>query len=342
MERSKKRMHLRGKWLKKYDGMLDPVANMYDGKVYSVPHSTSAIAVAYNKELLAKNGFNEPPKTWSELREMAKVVTENGNGKEFGFIDGLKSGSIANWNGLYHYVASVGHTGWDHKKGEYAYKDFAPFFDMLAKMRFEDKSWFPGAEGLDNDAARARFAEGVVAFKPSASWDVGVWSTQFPTKMEWGFCKIVEDPENSYKEYISQAPVLFVGAKGAEASEKTLEVLKAFNSDKAIGDLYAGSHAIPYTDKITQAVTEKPSVKNWEEVADISNALAYPAVPTGQIKIEGEDLRGVVLQILSGVVSAEKGFTELDEKMNASLKKMVEQGFEIEPYIHPDLDTSVK
>lgn len=327
-------------FLTKYEGMLDPVDNQYDGKTYTVPFAKLAAGVAYNKELLAKNGFNEPPKTWDELRNMAKVVTDNGGGKEFGFIEGLKGSGISKWNGLFHNVASVGHTGFDFSEGKFSYIDFAPFFDTLYQMKAVDKSWFPGAEGLNNDAARARFAEGVVAFKMSASWDVAVWADQFPTTMEWGVCRPVEDVNNRYKDYTYNTFYYFLGNKALELPEKTFEVYKLFNSDEMVKKLYEEAKNLPYKQDIYDMVESTPTDPNWIAMGELSNASSYPYNPITKVNYEGDDLNIVIQKILGGVETAEEAFTDLDKRLNEALQKEIDKGLDINQFLS-DMDARV-
>ncbi|GLX01140.1 extracellular solute-binding protein [Microtetraspora sp. NBRC 16547] len=49
-------------------------AGKYDGKTYAVPQVTDTLGLLYNKELLAKAGHNEPPKTFDELKQTALDV----------------------------------------------------------------------------------------------------------------------------------------------------------------------------------------------------------------------------------------------------------------------------
>jgi multiple sugar transport system substrate-binding protein len=57
----------------------------YDGKVYGAPHTLDAGMLYYRKDLLEKSGFSEPPKTWEELKEMARNVVQD-QGTRYGFV----------------------------------------------------------------------------------------------------------------------------------------------------------------------------------------------------------------------------------------------------------------
>lgn len=49
-----------------------------DGKVYGLPWLLDQKYFFYNKQILEQAGFSEPPKTWEELIDQAKVIKEKG------------------------------------------------------------------------------------------------------------------------------------------------------------------------------------------------------------------------------------------------------------------------
>ncbi len=65
-----------------------------DGKVYGLPYGAYAMGLGYNIPMLQAAGFNAPPKTWDELRTMAKALTNRDNNVSgFSFInDGANAG----------------------------------------------------------------------------------------------------------------------------------------------------------------------------------------------------------------------------------------------------------
>jgi arabinogalactan oligomer / maltooligosaccharide transport system substrate-binding protein len=56
----------------------------YQGKLYGVPSVTDALGLQCNKKLLADAGLTEAPKTWDELVEKGKTVTDI-SAKKYGF-----------------------------------------------------------------------------------------------------------------------------------------------------------------------------------------------------------------------------------------------------------------
>lgn len=59
-----------------FQGALDSV--LYKGKYYGMPWLQDCKYLFYNKKMLKDAGFNEPPKTWEELSNQAKVIKEKG------------------------------------------------------------------------------------------------------------------------------------------------------------------------------------------------------------------------------------------------------------------------
>ncbi len=59
-----------------FKGALDSVS--YDGKLYGLPWLNDTKYLFYNKDILNKAGFTNPPKTWDELLQQAKVIKQKG------------------------------------------------------------------------------------------------------------------------------------------------------------------------------------------------------------------------------------------------------------------------
>lgn len=60
-----------------------------DGKIRGIPTEIDNYCLVYNKALLRKEGFTEPPKTWEELITMGKKLTKydaRGRITQYGFV----------------------------------------------------------------------------------------------------------------------------------------------------------------------------------------------------------------------------------------------------------------
>jgi multiple sugar transport system substrate-binding protein len=57
----------------------------YNGSVWGVPWRTNTGMLYYRQDLLEENGFNNPPTTWDELKQMARTVQQN-SGTQYGLL----------------------------------------------------------------------------------------------------------------------------------------------------------------------------------------------------------------------------------------------------------------
>lgn len=80
-----------------------------DGKTYGVPLYLNTEAMWYRKDLLAKYNL-EVPKTWEEMYEAAKKITEGENGEVFGASMPMGANDMLATRWLHQYVRSVGET----------------------------------------------------------------------------------------------------------------------------------------------------------------------------------------------------------------------------------------
>jgi multiple sugar transport system substrate-binding protein len=57
----------------------------YNGKPFGIPWFTDTGLLYYRKDLLRESGYDDPPKTWDELKTMARKVRDK-SGTRFGFV----------------------------------------------------------------------------------------------------------------------------------------------------------------------------------------------------------------------------------------------------------------
>ncbi len=81
-------------------------SNIYEGKIWGVPWFTDAGMLFYREDLLTKSGFKTPPRTWDELKAMAKKVMKDQNIQNGHVFEGAQyEGGVV--NGL-EYIWSAG------------------------------------------------------------------------------------------------------------------------------------------------------------------------------------------------------------------------------------------
>ena len=310
----------------------------FGGKTYCVPFSASTRGLVYNKDMFKKagivdeNGEPTPPETWDEVVEYAKKLTNPDKG-EYGIIFPMKWGTWVTSDMLSPGFSSIGFDGYNPVTGKYDYTGYEPIFNAIMQMK-KDNSYFPGAEGLDNDPARAKFSEGVIGMKFAFSWDVGVFNDQFPAKCDWGVAEYpVVDKDNKYMSLMSINGDMVINKEAAEkvGVDKVFEVYKWWYSPEVITELYKNCYEIPVMSDMILDDELYSDKKGWKEfcaLADISTPRpkGMPADLSGK-----ED---IVSMFVNKVWPGEaKPATVLKE-----YTKIVNEGVEKYKKLHPEED----
>ena len=324
----------------------------FDGKIYKAPFYVTTTGIAYNKDMFKKyglvdeNGEAKPPKTLKEFREYAKKLT-NPAEKEYGIIIPIKMSSFpTNFTRLA--VASSGTSGYNFKTGKYDYTVFEPGLEAIMGMK-ADGSMYPGANGLDNDTARAVFAEGKIGMIFSGSYDVAVFTSQFPAKCDWDVAPLpVADENNRYKQVMANDGFVVMNKKSIErvGEDKMLEVFKWIHSKVVVSELYKQGAGIPYNvDVIENTKINDDVYYALQTFADLrKTSFALPSVmPTD---LEGTpDFKTLFnSKIWMGEGSIHDLLVDLSNRSNAGIGKKFSVSTELkkENYIYPDWDVSIK
>lgn len=329
-------------FLKKYDGFLTKGAEIIGDHVYCVPYNQNTIGLIYNKDMFKDagivdaNGEAMPPKTWDEIVEYSKKLT-NPEKKQYGIVFPLKFGGCFNWFGTVPASASVGHGIFDPVAGQFDFNKFEPMIEKIMQIK-EDNSFFPGAEGLNYDPARAQFAEGRVGMFFGVSWDVGVLVDQFPAKCDWGVAPVpVMDENEKYMQYSNTAPFLHINSNiSDDRIDKVFEVFKWFHSDEVLVKLYEASKFFPYDPAILEQATNEPQIPQWNQFAELL-PISKTYLMDPPIKLEGPNFKAMYTKVWAGAETLENATADLNKRYNEALKKGIEDG-SIEPELYTDAD----
>jgi multiple sugar transport system substrate-binding protein len=120
------------------------------------------------------------PATWDEFRQAAKAMTDAGNGRIYGWIQGL---NFPERLGVHvdELAQTAGSPGAiDFTTGAYTYdtEPYAQAIEFLLSLQ-EDGSLFPASSTLDARTGRARWATGVAGMFFDGPWNIGVVQTDF-------------------------------------------------------------------------------------------------------------------------------------------------------------------
>lgn len=313
---------------------------IFDDKVYTLPYSLQSYKMIINRDLFDRVGIKDAPTTWDEVREDARLITEATNGEAYGYFLALQSG----WS-LDHYIysasaASLGHFGYDAVSGSYKYSDALPIVNNILGM-IEDGSVFPGYENMDTDTARAQFSAGHIGIVMAASFDVAVYTEQFPAVCNWVVCDppAIEESGYPYKEMVAAVDLLCVAKKSLEAADtsKIAKVLEWFYSDENLVEMYEQGMYIPYRSEVLQ-LSKDSSVHGWKDFSTFKDDqfIIRMADPKGKLSYEGLSARETLAKLFSGGYNtdAETVLNDLDKRLNDALAQLDEDT--LKDYVAPE------
>jgi len=313
---------------------------IFDNEVYTLPYSLQSYKMIINRDLFELAGITDIPTTWDEVREDAKKITEATNGQAYGYFLALQSG----WT-LDHYIysassAALGHFGYDAVSGSYKYSDGLPIINNILGM-IDDGSVFPGYENMDADTARAQFAAGHVGIVMAASFDVAVYTEQFPAVCKWEVCDppAISNSGYDYKEMVTAVDLLGVAKKALDSADtsKVAKVLEWFYADENLVDMYEQGMYIPYRNEVL-SLAKEPTVPGWQGFSTFKDNqfVIRMADPKGVISYEGLSARETLVKLLSGGFneSAETVLKDLDKRLNDALGKL--EADKYAAYVAPD------
>lgn len=302
---------------------------VYKGKTYSLPYATTTRGLIYNKDmfkaagLVDENGEPTPPKTIAEVREYAKKLTNKSKG-EFGIILPMKWLGLFDCDVLPVVVASTGTDGYDYTTGKYDFGGYKEVIEMYKGIQ-EDKSFMPGEAGLDNDTARARFAEGKIGMKFAVSWDVGVLNDQFPAKCDWGVAPVpVINPDDTHFQPMTGNTGYKISSKAVEqvGEDALMCVYKWLNGKELATRTYELGVNLPMNfSEVADADTSNLK-KGWEDFAKLSEiSVVLPPKPNSDISGETDFATNFFNSVWPGKMSVDEAISEANRVMNEGVAK---------------------
>lgn len=317
-------------------------SNCIDGKMYMMVVTSQMFGLAYNKDMFKEagivdeNGEAKPPATYEEMIECARILTDESK-QQYGIVFPGK------WSGFYKYeVSSVsmqnkGRGIYNPNTGLYDFANVVPTLEMMMTMKKEGLV-YPGMEGLDNDPARARFAEGNIGMKYAVQWDVAVWNEQFPAKCDWGIAPLPVVSEE--ERYIQQREIglsMGITKTGVEkkGADKIAVVFNWIYSDEMQIKMYEDGKSIPWRSDLVEAAdfSGKEVAKGWQDFGDLTK-IAGQSPSSIPVDITGYDSNAT--SAMSDVFSGKMSPKEWAEERS----KIYNEGIENYKKLHPEEDYS--
>ncbi|MDQ3540858.1 MAG: extracellular solute-binding protein [Chloroflexota bacterium] len=234
------------------EGALLEGMTVFDGDVYSFPLFSARQYTTlnwFNKELMEGAGFDPEtgPATWDEFRQAAKAITEAGNGRIFGWIQGLNFPERMGVH-LEELAQAAGAPGpINHATGEYIYASEPYFqaFEFLLSLQ-ADGSLFPASSTLDARTGRARWATGVAGMFFDGPWNIGVINAEFMDFLDMVGVGTIPTP-SSDPSYIHKGPMggMFWISSQSQNPDIAADILKQFTTPDYYVGLAEGMNSPP-------------------------------------------------------------------------------------------------
>jgi ABC-type glycerol-3-phosphate transport system substrate-binding protein len=304
----------------------------------------------YNKDVLQKAGLEpKAPKTWDELRQMAKTVSQKGGGDVYGIT--FAGGTPARFTQLVAAGFAVGagkgdspFDGFNFIQGKYDLdsKAWVDSVNYLLNLK-KDGSILPSSFTLKNPEAEALFAQGKAAFLLDGRWGLHNIKTQYPDA-KFGSA-ITPTPDGSVPKYgytLAVPERSFVVAKNTKHPKEVGKVIEEALSSKEYYASYLKQGVsltpIPAVNK-DESNYAYPEMKEFVQVHNDSWILgpdpiaSNPQLVPVSNKIGGlvqDKMRpntGEVLQgILNGTVTnVEEALKIQNDKLNKNLQDAVKK-----------------
>ncbi len=326
-------------YLEEFKEDLKPNQNIVQGKVYSVPHSIINLKLMYNRDIFKEVGITDkhgnptPPKTWGDVINYSKIISEYYDSRVYGYVIPGKWKEFHKWEIMYPAYSSIGHTGYDFKEGKYKYIELKPYMEVLIKMK-ENNILFPRPEEIDKETANYLFAEGKVAMKMAQSWDVAVFDYKFPCKYNWSICDIpVIDLKHRHGEYIYLDDSFVLGPSSLSKPKEVIKVLEWINSPQFLEELYLEKRGIPFDENIINSINDNTNSGSWNGFCEREKSEYMLELPDANIISSGDYIRNIFLRILMGDTDIDRALKDLDERYNTALAHAIKEGLEFTSYL---------
>ncbi len=142
-------------------------ASTVGGKLYGLPFRSETYVMFYNKDILSAAGYNTPPVTWDEVKEVAAACA---NGDVYGY--GLCGTNYSNFS--FQYINMLRSSGGDILNADNSASTLGSDVAIQTAQLYKDLAAYAPASLLENDniANRTLFASGKIAMYLSGIYDL--------------------------------------------------------------------------------------------------------------------------------------------------------------------------
>ncbi len=330
-------------------------ANVFDGQIYTVPYEGAVpwlqfyinTKVFRDAGLVDEKGEVKVPRTWAEVREAARTITQKSGGKVYGYGFGDKQKQFLPRQMMM--VQNSGHpdaaTGFDLRVGRYTWYSNPVFLNWITFFMGmkQDGSIVPNALSMDDEMARVAFAQGKFGMLVGGVWNQTGWQKTNPDFDDYIVAPLpYEGPQQ--KSYFYRSP----GGKGFAISAQTKHPEEAWlwfnwlNSKDASARWVKdgqGLRVYPDVNKLDEA--KSPQFKQYMQLAEGVKLAPAPSLEhreMAQVKEQQTlpSINDILVGIYTGQISDWKGaLKDLEDRQNAELERTIKEaqarGIQVDP-----------
>lgn len=284
-----------------------------DDQQFFIPMQVQGMYTYWNKDLFKEAGLDEntPPKTWTELTEMAPQLTNS---------DKNVSGFVLNKDGtapLYNWILANGGklVSDDYSKSEFASPQNLETLTAIQKMIYVDKT---GPESISGAEMDNLMNAGQLAIELNGPWlNNGLKANE----INYGVTTIPLASTDGEKTAILDGVGYAIPASTDPAKKEAIyEFLSYWNSTE-IGKKWSIENGFP---AYLQSVSDDEEVKNNEIVSELSKQLEFaePFLPGfSKLPTINNDIINPLIERLLAGEDAETLMNEADEAINDLLNQ---------------------
>lgn len=286
-----------------------------NGKIYGIWYTTDARVLYYRKDILKKDGFMEPPKTWEELHAAAKKMTygdQYGMGMVLTGEGGMCTLLIDYWSLGGELVDSQGKPAFNSGKSKDALIKVMDFDKMLY-----DEKLIPGDSVTylsENDMNPRIFAGGYAMFF-GGGWQIGnIQDNMLPKEAAQWDIVIRPLPPGGKPTSLAGGFDLNVFTSNPVKKDKAVKFIRHLSNAVNGAKFAAASRGLPVRKSTYQTdsfFSTDPYMITYGEVLPFAgtrpNSIIYPIISDSVMKAMGE--------YLSGEKSAEQALSDAEKRV---------------------------